>query len=61
MELSENDRKQNKQVSLDNFEEDSEILRMAAQVSDILPYVPLNAIIANLSKYLYKHKKKKNV
>lgn len=55
--MAENDRKQNKHVSLDNFEEDPEILRMAAQVSDVLPYVPLNVISANLSKNLTKHNK----
>lgn len=61
MELAENARKRNNHhVTLDNFEEDPEILRMAAQVTDVLPYVPQNVIVANLSMptnkpfYLYK-------
>lgn len=53
MELAENSRKQNKHVLLDNFEEDPEILRMAAQVSDVLPLVPQNVIVANLSEFAY--------
>lgn len=56
MELAENARNQNKSTSIDNFDEDPEILRMAAQVSDVLPYVPQNAIVANLSEY-FKPKK----
>lgn len=40
----------NHNVTLENFEEDPEILRMAAQVTDVLPYVPKNVIVANLSK-----------
>ncbi|VVC37403.1 Ubiquitin system component Cue [Cinara cedri] len=35
---------------VDNFEEDPETLRMAAQVSDVLPYVPRNVIVANLRR-----------
>jgi len=50
LELAENARKHNKHVTLDNFEEDPEILRMAAQVTDVLPYVPQNVVVANLSK-----------
>lgn len=49
--MAENARNQNKRISLNNFEDDPEILRMAAQVSDVLPYVPQNVIVANLSKY----------
>lgn len=48
--MAEDARKQNKSVPDDYIENDPEILRMAAQVSDVLPYVPQNAIIANLSK-----------
>lgn len=54
MELAENARKQNKRVNLNNFKEDPDILRMASQVSDILPYVPQNVITANLRKYYTK-------
>lgn len=50
LELAENAKNQNKRISLDSFENDPEILRMAAQVSDVLPYVPQNVIAANLSK-----------
>lgn len=50
MKLAEDARNQNKHINLVNFENDPEILRMAAQVSDVLPYVPHNAIVANLSK-----------
>jgi len=50
LELAENARKQDKEVIFDNFEEDPEILRMAAQVSDVLPYVPQNVIVANLKR-----------
>ncbi|XP_022161901.1 ancient ubiquitous protein 1-like [Myzus persicae] len=50
LELAENARKQNRHVTLDNFEEDPEILRMAAQVTDVLPYVPQNVIVANLRR-----------
>jgi len=50
LELAENARRHNKHVTLDNFEEDPEILRMAAQVTDVLPYVPQNVVVANLSK-----------
>ncbi|XP_050429472.1 lipid droplet-regulating VLDL assembly factor AUP1-like [Adelges cooleyi] len=50
LELSDNKRKQNKNVALNDFEEDPEILRMAVQVSDVLPYVPNNVIIANLKR-----------
>lgn len=49
--MAEKSRKQNKHAILENYEEDPDILRMAAQVSDILPYVPLNVIVANLSEY----------
>jgi len=48
LELAKNGKNHN--VSLENFEEDPEILRMAAQVTDVLPYVPKNVIVANLSK-----------
>lgn len=50
LELAENARKHNKHVTLDNFEEDPEILRMAAQVTDVLPYVPQNVVVANLRR-----------
>jgi len=50
LELAANARKQNKNSPLENFEGNPEILRMAAQVTDVLPYVPQNVIIANLSK-----------
>ncbi|XP_015380526.1 PREDICTED: ancient ubiquitous protein 1-like [Diuraphis noxia] len=51
LELAENARKRNKHhVTLDNFEEDPEILRMAVQVTDVLPYVPQNVVIANLRR-----------
>ncbi|KAL5234135.1 hypothetical protein ACI65C_001545 [Semiaphis heraclei] len=51
LELAENARKRNNHhVTLDNFEEDPEILRMAAQVTDVLPYVPQNVIVANLRR-----------
>ncbi|XP_025193768.1 ancient ubiquitous protein 1-like [Melanaphis sacchari] len=40
----------NRHVTRDNFEEDPEILRMAAQVTDVLPYVPKNVIVANLRR-----------
>lgn len=39
-----------KNTTPEHFEEDPDILRMAAQVSDVLPYVPQNVIVANLSK-----------
>lgn len=51
LELAENARKHNKRhLTLENFEEDPEILRMAAQVTDVLPYVPQNVIVANLRR-----------
>ncbi|XP_060879953.1 lipid droplet-regulating VLDL assembly factor AUP1-like [Metopolophium dirhodum] len=50
LELAENARKHNKHVTLDNFEEDPEILRMAAQVIDVLPYVPQNVVVTNLRR-----------
>jgi len=50
LELAENARKQNRHVSLNNFKEDPEVLRMAVQVSDVLPYVPQNVIVANLRR-----------
>ncbi|XP_001946551.1 ancient ubiquitous protein 1 [Acyrthosiphon pisum] len=50
LELADNARKHNKHATLDNFEEDPEILRMAAQVTDVLPYVPQNVVVANLRR-----------
>lgn len=60
LELAEKSRAQNINVILENYEEDPEILRMAAQVSDILPYVPQNVIVANLSKYYLTFEQLKN-
>lgn len=54
MELAEKARKQNKRTNLSNLKEDPAILRMAVQVSDVLPYVPRNVIVANLSEYTNK-------
>lgn len=51
--MAEKSRKQNKNVPHDNLEQDPEILRMAVQVSDVLPYVPQNVIVANLSGFLF--------
>lgn len=51
MELAEKSGKQNRNISHDNLEQDPEILRMAVQVSDVLPYVPQNVIVANLSGF----------
>ncbi|KAF0771420.1 ancient ubiquitous protein 1-like [Aphis craccivora] len=48
LELAKNAKNHN--VTLENFEEDPEILRMAAQVTDVLPYVPKNVIVANLKR-----------
>uniref|UniRef100_A0A2S2PA69 Lipid droplet-regulating VLDL assembly factor AUP1 n=1 Tax=Schizaphis graminum TaxID=13262 RepID=A0A2S2PA69_SCHGA len=50
LELAEKAKKHNKHAILENFEEDPEILRMAAQVTDVLPYVPKNVIVANLKR-----------
>lgn len=50
--MAEKARNQSKHI--DNFEVDPEILRMAAQVSDVLPYVPRHIIVANLSESTYK-------
>jgi ancient ubiquitous protein 1 len=50
LELAKNARNHNKHVTLDNFEEDPDILRMAAQVTDVLPYVPQNVVVANLRR-----------
>lgn len=49
-ELAENTRKPIKNAIPEHFEEDPDILRMAAQVSDVLPYVPQNVIVANLKR-----------
>lgn len=50
--MAENAQKQSKHI--DNLDEDPEILRMTAQVSDVLPYVPQDVIIKNLSESIYK-------
>lgn len=50
LELAEEAIKQKKHTNLSNFKEDPDILRMAVQVSDVLPYVPRNVIIANLRR-----------
>ncbi|XP_050536031.1 lipid droplet-regulating VLDL assembly factor AUP1-like [Daktulosphaira vitifoliae] len=50
LELSNERKRCNKQLSSDNTEEDPDIVRMALQVSDVLPYVPNNVIIANLKR-----------
>jgi len=53
-ELAEKAKQQKKRTNLNNFKEDPDILRMAVQVSDVLPYVPRNVIVANLSEYTNK-------
>jgi hypothetical protein len=52
--LEEKARNRNKWSTIDNLDDDPDIFRMAAQVADVLPYVPQHAIVANLSKFINK-------